>query len=158
LGRHLDDISKERNFLRLHSSIEHAFDRKQLYFKYHGEDATTISLKVQVMDPDFFSLSIFDNNRKQICLFGDIHDRTITFCLKNKPFMRLLALHGLRTLSHARTKRWINDDTVEMEQDHERAREMARMSLEATHVGVGGVKCASNPIMQAFFSTSSVYV
>ena len=96
--------------MRLHKSIEHAFDRQRLYFAHHSHDTEGICLCVVLLDPALFETGIAFN--KTSVKFETIHNHVFDrkFIGEKKPFLRLLALHAKFALAHALSRGWISDD------------------------------------------------
>jgi hypothetical protein len=133
MGLSVSDIDNPRNFLRLHRSIEKAFDQKKLYFyvSSRNEEAKTFALSVCITDPNLktekFSVGQVERS------FSDLHLKEFDyeFTLSKKPFLRLLAMHAQRTLEKALNLGWIGNDNFAAER--ERVLELARYSLDASN-------------------------
>jgi hypothetical protein len=91
-----NEVNNPRNFLRLHATIEKAFDKKKLYFeRVPTADPNLIQLKVIILDPSLLQETIIKGNNDAIA-FNDINGKLFDYVFthenpKRKPFMRLLA-------------------------------------------------------------------
>jgi hypothetical protein len=110
----IEDINNPENFLRLHSSIEKAFDRKKLYFSINDEGNGAFRLVVNILDPllrDPTQNGSFFNVNNRHYLFGDLDGRhsDYLFTPNQKPYLRLIAQHALKAIDKARALGWIRD-------------------------------------------------
>lgn len=124
------DVNSPRNFLRLHQSIEKAFDKKRLIFvpaesMIEGETA----LKVVILDPTLLEedLDYSGHTIKFSAINGRVFDYKFT-CDKS-PFTRLISNHALQAMNKAKTLNWIAQDDSEMVAVRTSAIELARKSL-----------------------------
>ena len=133
MGLSTTDVSSPRNFLRLHKSLEHAFDHKRLTFipSNPAESEGLLSLRVFVLDP-----KLADEEYEFASDYAGVVDKLATVHEKDfhykfgrgkRPFLRLLAVHARRSFDKARMNGWIEDDVDQSGQS--RANELARMSL-----------------------------
>lgn len=135
-----NDVNNPRNFLRLHATIEKAFDKKKLYFeRVPTDDANLIQLKVVILDPSLLQETIIKGENDTIT-FNDINGKLFDYVFtyenpKRKPFMRLLAQHAKRAVSVAVTVGWIEEDS-EIAEHHCRVIELACQSLQPTSVAI----------------------
>eukprot|EP01040_Poterioochromonas_malhamensis_P015451 gene15451-17292_t len=101
-----NEVNSPRNFLRLHETIEKAFDKKKLYFeRVATADSNLIQLKVVILDPSLLQETIVKGSNDLIT-FNDINGKLFdyVFTHKNperKPFMRLVAQHAKRAVNVA---------------------------------------------------------
>jgi len=119
-GLETSDAQHPRNFLRLHSDVEHAFDHKRLTFRLQGAE-----LMIHVLDPLLLSEQIGKTGRT----FNDCHQLhlSLTFSNTNRPYHRLLAVHAQCSFRNARKKGWIQEQ--DLTDGEVWATEMARHSL-----------------------------
>lgn len=135
-----NEVNNPRNFLRLHETIEKAFDKKKVYFeRVPTADQNLIQLKVVILDPSLLRETIIKGNNDTIT-FSDINGKLFDFVYthespKRKPFMRLLAQHAKRAISVAVKVGWIEED-FEIEEHRSRVIELARQYLEPTSVAM----------------------
>ncbi len=134
------DVNNPRNFLRLHKSIEKAFDRKRLTFvpacvTSNGE----LKMKVIILDPTLLDEDISYN---QITIkFSTLHNMPFdyAFCPTAMPYTRLLSAHTLRAYTIGKMLGWPEAENFEADV-RPSVIEQARRSL-----GEGSY------VMQAFF-------
>ena len=140
LGKGLDtfelspfDVSSPRNFLRLHKTIENAFDHKYLYFEICNIEGTTqFKLRVRVLNPDILPILIeygSDGGKR----FEEINGQVGDFIFErdvNSPFTRLLFVHGVRAVARAKKLGWLKEDSQEVIVAREDALKVACSSLE----------------------------
>lgn len=119
-GLETADAQHPRNFLRLHSDVEQAFDHKRLTFRLQGAE-----LMIHVLDPSLLSEQIGKTGRT----FNDCHQLhlSLTFSTTNRPYHRLLAVHAQCSFRNARKKGWIQEQ--DLTDGEIWATEMARHSL-----------------------------
>jgi len=123
------DVNSSRNFLRLHKSIERAFDHKRLTFVPVSVSAVgDVQMEVVVLDP---ALLTEDITYSQITLkFSTLHHKLFNYVFKTTktPFTRLLSAHTIRAYSKGKAIGW-----PEAEQHEAEARasavDLARRSL-----------------------------
>lgn len=141
LGLEISDLSSPRNFLRLHNTIEKAFDRKRLTFlpadDFVSDGKSPLSLKVVILDPNLAqeTLKYRDSNGNDVTKFlGNLHNTTFQFKFPvgRFPFLRIIALHASRAHQKAVGNMWIQDDD-NMYERRLRAFELARLSLSETN-------------------------
>jgi hypothetical protein len=148
-GRGLDmfgleesDVSNPRNFLRLHTAIERAFDRKQLTFVADPSVDGVISLKLVVLDPNLMQGSFFASEAE--IFFSALHDNPIHYQFQpnRRPFLRLLATHTKQAFEKAKANGWIEQDA--QSEGRQRALELARLSIGPTD---------NSSVLSLFFNT-----
>jgi hypothetical protein len=101
------DVNNPRNFLRLHKSIERAFDHKRLTFvpvtmSSDGE----LLMEVVLLDPTLFDEDISYN---QITVkFRTLHHKHFDYIFTptKYPFTRLLSAHTIRAFSRGKGIGW----------------------------------------------------
>ena len=148
LGLNLEDVNSPRNFLRLHKSIERAFDHKRLYFECSncGNRANSTTLRVILVDPSLAAEAFHVNGKRRT--FSEIDNMEFHYKFsqteERKPFTRLIALHACRTISKARNLNWISDD-ADAEERRNRSLELARLSLQDR-----------SDVLNAFFTPSTI--
>jgi hypothetical protein len=140
LGRGLDtinltreDVNNPRNFLRLHRSIEKAFDKKRLYFvRDDADDGEVIQLVVVIVDPDLLNDTYEKNNT--VCSFSELQGFKFAhrFTPSAKPYLRLLAIHATKTIEKAQGFGWISAGDIPAQR--ERALRLARLSLNEVEI------------------------
>ena len=99
----MEDIHNPRNLLRLHQSIERAFDRRELAFIAGDNDSFTVKV---------LSRQLMSEQLKGIQMrFADIDGEKLKIPKQGSiPYRRLLAHHSILAHRYAREKGWINDD------------------------------------------------
>ena len=126
VGLRFEDINCPRNYLRLHKSIEAAFDKKRLCFSFvmNGE---AVQFVVNILDPSLL-IEKFKASKEDI-YFSSLQDRAFdyTFVPPVKPFLRLIAIHATKTLEKAQALGWV--DAGDLPARRQRALELARLSL-----------------------------
>mmetsp|Transcript_1792 Transcript_1792/g.3683 ORF Transcript_1792/g.3683 Transcript_1792/m.3683 type:complete len:249 (+) Transcript_1792:522-1268(+) len=136
LGRGLEayelsrlDVNNPRNFLRLHKSIELAFDRKRLTFLPVSVSIIGhLEMKVVILDPKLCNEDLSFN--QTTVKFSTLHGKLFhyVFTPLKTPFTRLLSAHAIRAFSVGKALDW-----PEAEQHQAEARvsaiEQARRSL-----------------------------
>ncbi len=99
-----EDVNNPRNFLRLHRSIERAFDKKRLYFFVHDEanHGGDIQLIVVIVDPVLLTETYNVNNATHS--FADLQGCSFAyrFTKNNKPYL------SDRTIEKAQGFGWID--------------------------------------------------
>lgn len=123
------DVSNPRNFLRLHRSIERAFDHKRLTFVPVSMSPTDeLVMEVLLLDPALFS-EVISYNQIDVN-FSTLHHKHLsyTFTPNRMPYTRLLSSHTLRALSTGKTIGWPEAEHHEAEVRRS-AVEQARRSL-----------------------------
>eukprot|EP01031_Cornospumella_fuschlensis_P034620 gene34620-41924_t len=124
------DVNNPRNFLRLHSAIERAFDYKRLVFVPECLTSTgALVLKVVLLDPALFGENLSFNNAT--IKFSEIHNKLFAhaFLPEKMPFTRLLANHIVQAMNKAKSLGWIPEGDPDAAAARSRAIEMARRSL-----------------------------
>lgn len=102
-GLKLEDIHNPRNLLRLHQSIERAFDRRELAFIAGDND----SFVVKVLSSEIMSEQLKGLHKR----FADIDGEKLKISKQGSlPYRRLLAHHSVLAHQYAREKGWIGDD------------------------------------------------
>jgi hypothetical protein len=122
-------VNDPRNFLRLHSAIERAFDHKRLMFDVVARSSSgDLTIQVIVLDPALMSEDLEANDTK--VKFGTIHRKAFAYKFPppKVPFTRLLANHSLQAITKAKTLGWIPEDS-QTELFRSNAIEQARRSL-----------------------------
>jgi hypothetical protein len=124
------DVNSPRNFLRLHKSIESAFDKKRLIFLRDMEG----NLFVSILDPKLLSEEFEANNCK--FAFGSIDNLRFDYKFTDqvKPFMRLLAVHAVKALEKAQLLGWV--EAGDFPARRERALELARLSIDPKRLNI----------------------
>ena len=127
VGLHSVDINNPRNYLRLHKSIETAFDKKRLCFSF-VMDGEAIRFVVNILDPSLLNEK-FKASGDEIC-FESLQDSSFDykFVPPVKPFLRLIAIHATKALEKAQNLGWV--DAGDLPARRERALELARLSLD----------------------------
>jgi hypothetical protein len=129
----VEDVNSSRNFLRLHKTIEEAFDHKRIIFEIASSTAPAgvadVKLKLVVLDPTLLTEKICDNSKTVIAEWKDLQDKELyhTFVDNRKPFLRLLSAHCIRAVEKAMALGWIESPLDESRKV--RALELARVSL-----------------------------
>jgi hypothetical protein len=123
-------VDDPRNFLRLHKSLEKAFDRKRIIFDcVPATTAGEFKLQLNILDPDFRNDAISYNNST---VFGSDLDNTQSHYIFREdrlPFRRLLSMHIQKAITNAKARGWILDE-ADGAALRERAIQLARLSLE----------------------------
>ena len=102
-GLKMEDIHNPRNILRLHQSIERAFDWRELAFIASDND----SFVVKVFCPGILSKQLKGVQQQ----FSDIDGKNLRIPNQESlPFRRLLAHHSVVAHRYAREKGWIGGD------------------------------------------------
>ena len=126
LGLLVTDVSNPRNFLRLHSALEKAFDQKRFYFDVISIDEG-IRLVLKILDPSLKTES-FSASQTDI-EFSSLDGRSSHHLfLTNRPFLRIIAKHAEKALLKAKRLCWIPDDE-DLVSRKLRCIELARLSL-----------------------------
>jgi len=132
------DVHSPRNFLRLHKSIEYAFDHKYITFipsdcPPDNAPAGSICLKMIVLNPKLFdrtsSEGWFKASQKHI-YFADLHDKNMNyvFVQGKQPFLHILAQHASNSFTSAYGYDWIKDEQDFLSKK-ERVIDLVRRSL-----------------------------
>jgi hypothetical protein len=95
------DIDNPKNVLRLHSDIEHNFDRLLLTFVPSGDDFV-----LEVLDPSIKNITLKDTT----VTFEGINGRPLLFPNGNHPWRRILGTHSILAHRKAREKGDLEDD------------------------------------------------
>jgi hypothetical protein len=124
------DVNNPRNFLRLHRTIEKAFDHKRIHFELSEVEAgppEKIVLIVRILDNSILDEEIKISN--EIHYMRELKDRIFDFKFlsTNRPFTRLIAIHAKNSISKALSAGWIDD--IDYEARKARAFSLARLSL-----------------------------
>ena len=99
----MEDIHNPRNLLRLHQSIERAFDRRELVFIAGNND----SFVVKVLSPEIMSEQLKGIQKR----FADTNGEKLKISKQGpRPYQHLLAHHSVLAHRYAREKGWIEDD------------------------------------------------
>ncbi len=126
-----EEVNNPRNFLRLHRSIEKAFDKKRLYFiQDDANDGEVIQLIVVIVDPlllnEAYEKNETSHSFSELQGFKFVH----RFTPLRKPFLRLLAIHASKTIEKAQGFGWISAGDLPAHRD--RALRLARLALDET--------------------------
>ena len=108
------DVNNPRNFLRLHKSIEKAFDRKRLTFVPAGVTSNSeLMMKVIILDPTLLDEDISYN--QTTVKFNTLHDRPFDYVFRPTftPYTRLLSAHTYRAYSIGKMLGWPEADHFE---------------------------------------------
>ena len=128
------DVNNPRNFLRLHKSIERAFDHKRLTFvPVSMSTAGELLMEVVLLDPALFSEDITYN--RVTVKFETLHHKQFNYVFTptKTPFTRLLSAHTIRAFSKGKAIGWPEAEHHEAEARGS-AVEQARRSLgEESH-------------------------
>jgi hypothetical protein len=126
-----NDINEPRNFLRLHRTIENAFDHKRLYFDLSENNHIDgqIILKVVILDPALKNVDLTYGGMTVKMSTIDNRDFHHVFTVPIKPYMRLLAVHANQAINKAYMMGWISDD-LDYAARRDRALNLARLSLD----------------------------
>lgn len=116
------DIDNPKNVLRLHTEIEHKFDRFAVTFVLSGGEFI-----LKVLDPSLRATTEFLQGTTKT--FGDIEGMKLTCPSGNKPWRRLLGAHSILAHRHAREKGWL--DESQLTEAESSANELMEWSLDA---------------------------
>lgn len=114
-GLRYSDLHSYRNGLLLYTTIEQAFDRKELCIIYDPFQGKLILKVLNKGDDGIMESMILDKNDqalyKNYTKFKDIDGKPL--CLPNNvyPFRRLLNWHARCAHEYAKTKKWIPEST-----------------------------------------------
>jgi len=140
-----EEVNSSRNFLRIHKTIEVAFDHKRIIFEIsHSSEATAgvstcnLKLKLVVLDASLLTEKILDNSKVVVAEWKDLHDKEFdhTFVGDKKPYLRLLAAHCFRAVEKAINLGWI-EASIDTNARKEKAFELARLSLGGALDSIG---------------------
>ena len=142
-----EDVNDPRNFLRLHKSLEHAFDRHEIIFmivpNYGASNlqaasdsgSTEFRLKVKVLDPLLLKptakrVVVSDSPEKSLSWteIDNLESVWVFGGRSPKPFTRILAQHVQSSITRAEQYGWIEQEVVTEYRD--RALQLLRLSLE----------------------------
>ena len=145
-----EDVNDARNFLRLHKSLEHAFDRHEIIFLFVPNSAsllcdstvpaadsgsTEFRLQVRVLDPTLLASTekrvVVSTSPEKSLSWAEINniESVWVFGGRNpKPFTRILAQHAHSSIIRAEQYGWIQQDVVTEYRD--RALQLLRISLQ----------------------------
>lgn len=133
LGLKSEDLTNPRNFLRLHTTIEKAFDRKRLTFIPADEFVSgvghPVSLKVVILDPKLNEEPLLYGDT--VTTMGALHNKVFhyKFLPEKTPFLRVIAIHAFRAHQKAMHNLWLDDSALVFERQR-KAKELARQSLD----------------------------
>jgi hypothetical protein len=132
VGLTRENVNNPRNFLRLHRSIEKAFDRKRLSLVCDDSEGDEIQLTVIILDPSLFSERFEVNNTTMS--FADLHNRPFAhkFTPSQKPYLRLISLHAVKSIEKGQLSNWIPAGDFPGHRD--RALRLARQSLDSVQL------------------------
>jgi hypothetical protein len=156
-GRGLDvfnleaaDLNHVRNFLRLQSELEKAFDMKKLIllpdFDVTPEnviEADSIRLRVKILDLSLKGTKLTLQNHSGSKTFtinwNDIDGKLINKVFKkSKPFLRLLAQHAHISLGKASANGWIDEEGLT--ESRRQAYLLSRKSLGVTELNLEALR------------------
>lgn len=123
------DVNNPRNFLRLHKSIEKAFDHKRLTFlPVSMADTGELQMEVVILDPALLQEDISYN--QTTVKFSTLHHKQFHYVFKcgQTPYTRLLSAHAIRAYSKGKVIGWPEAEQHEAEA-RSGALEQARRSL-----------------------------
>lgn len=100
MGLHREDIKSPRNFLRLHRSIEKAFNKKRLC-STHNMEGDDIRFVVSILDPSLLQKTDEADGSHHFFSSLDKHVFDYKFVPPVKPFVRLILLHAIKTIENA---------------------------------------------------------
>jgi hypothetical protein len=128
VGLTRQNVNNPRNFLRLHHSIENAFDKKRLCFVCDDSEGDEIQLAVIILDPSLLSESFQVNNTTMS--FADLQNRPFAhrFTPSQKPYLRLISLHAVKSIEKGQLNNWIPAGDFPVQRD--RVLRLSRQSLD----------------------------
>jgi HNH endonuclease len=155
LGLPPEDLDSARNYLRLHKSIEKAFDERRIIFELHDVQESSFHLRIKVLDPSLEKWSIDDIRSglnpgesfrlrlnppdsaseaasdgapsvAELCLIDGLISAH-RFVGEKKPFTRVLAQHIIASSKFAAFKTWI--EPMDVSPNLDSAYALARWSL-----------------------------
>jgi hypothetical protein len=97
------DIDNPKNVLRLHSDIEHKFDRFLLTFVPFGDDFV-----LHVLDPSINGITLKDTD----VTFEQINGCPLLFPNGKRPWRRILSTHSIFAHRKAREKGNLQEDQL----------------------------------------------
>ena len=127
VGLDREDVNSPRNFLCLHKSIEKAFDKNRLCFT-HNMEGDGIRFVVSILDPSLPPQKYEADGTHHPFSLLDNHVFDYKFVPPVKPFVRLIALHAIKTIENAQALGWV--DAGDIPARRQRALELARLSLD----------------------------
>ncbi|CAM4776998.1 unnamed protein product [Rotaria magnacalcarata] len=111
-GLRYNDLNCYRNGLLMYTSIEQAFDRKELCFIYDPFQAKLILKILHKGDDGLMNSMILDKNDlklyKNYTQFKDIDGKSLSLPKNVYPFRQLLNWHARCAHEYAKTKKWIS--------------------------------------------------
>jgi hypothetical protein len=113
------DIDDPKNVLRLHSDIEHKFDRFLLTFVPSGD-----GFVLEVLDPSIKSITLKDTT----VTFENIDGHPLLFPSGNRPWRRILGTHSILAHRKAREKGYLEEDQLTAAESS--AQELMEFSLD----------------------------
>lgn len=132
-GLNSEDLTNPRNFLRLHNTIEKAFDRKRLAFlpadDFVSGVGNPVSLKVVILDPKLHQEPLSYGNTSTT--MGALHNKAFHFKFppEKSPFLRVIAIHAFRAHQNHPTISYPSPSAY-MYDGQRRVKELARKSLD----------------------------
>ena len=128
------DIDNPRNYLRLHKSIEKAFDKKRLYFSYVME-GDNIRFTLNILDPNLLNETLSVNGN--VMTFSMLEGRRFhyAFVPTARLFLRIVAVHATKAVEKAHVLGWI-EDKDDVVAKRERALDLARFSLDPNKLNI----------------------
>jgi len=113
-GLRYSDLNSYRNGLLLYTSIEQAFDCKQLCFCYNPfQGKLVVKILHKGVDGIMDNMVLHKNDQslyKDHTRFKDIDGKPLTLPENIYPFRRLLNWHSRCAHEYAKTKKWIPED------------------------------------------------
>lgn len=113
------DIDDPKNVIRLHSDIEHNFDRFLLTFVPSGD-----GFVLEVLDPSIKNITLKDTT----FTFEEIDGRPLLFPNSNRPWRRILGTHSILAHRKAREKGFLEEDQLTAAESS--AQELMEFSLD----------------------------
>ncbi len=132
-GLNSEDLTNPRNFLRLHNTIEKAFDCKRLAFlpadDFVSGVGNPVSLKVVILDPKLHQEPLSHGDTSTT--MGALHNKAFHFKFprEKSPFLRVIAIHAFRAHRKAMDNLWLDDSALVYE-GQRRAKELAHKLLD----------------------------
>jgi len=116
------DIDDPRNVLRLHTEIEHKFDRFAITFVQSGGEFT-----LKVLDPSLKTSTTYLQGTRSS--FQSIDGKKLLLPSGNQPWKRLLRTHSILAHRHARDQGWLGEE--QLAEAESSAVELMEWSLDA---------------------------
>ena len=110
-GLRYNDLNSYRNGLLMYTSIEQAFDRKELCFLYDPFQGKFLLKILHKGDDGIAEAMVLDKNDQKLyknyTQFKDIDGKSLNLPENIYPFRRLLNWHARCAHEYAKTKKWI---------------------------------------------------